>query len=87
MMKIMKILVIILIMIFKTVKYAYELNSHNTASLSYLEKVTSDLCGPIKRVGKAMAKILSFPAASSIGVDRTSGARRPGGVRFRPEIP
>jgi hypothetical protein len=33
-----------------------------------------------------MAKILSFPAASSIGVDRTSGAGRPGGVRLSPEI-
>jgi hypothetical protein len=37
-------------------------------------------------VGKAIAKILSFPAASSIGVDRTSGAGRPGGVRLSPEI-
>jgi hypothetical protein len=37
-------------------------------------------------VGKAIAKILSFPAASSIGVDRTSGAGRPGGVRLGPEI-
>jgi hypothetical protein len=33
-----------------------------------------------------MAKILSFPAASSIGVDRTSGAGRPGGVLLSPEI-
>jgi hypothetical protein len=33
-----------------------------------------------------MAKILSFPAASSIGVERIEGAGRPGGIGFRPEI-
>jgi hypothetical protein len=33
-----------------------------------------------------MAKILSFPAASSIGVERIEGAGRLGGIGFRPEI-
>jgi hypothetical protein len=39
------------------------------------------------RVGKAIAKILSRPAASSRGVDRIDGAGRPGGKGARPEIP
>jgi hypothetical protein len=37
-------------------------------------------------VGKAMAKILSLPDASSIGVERMEGAGIPGGTASRPEI-
>jgi hypothetical protein len=37
-------------------------------------------------VGKAIAKILSLPAASSMGVDRTTGAGRSGGICLSPEI-
>ena len=37
-------------------------------------------------VGNAIAKILSFLDASSIGVCRIEGAGRPGGIGFWPEI-
>jgi hypothetical protein len=37
-------------------------------------------------VGNAIAKILSFPDASSIEVCRIEGARRLGGIGFRLEI-